>query len=96
MILGFRFFEGMMGIEGDEVGMKPSHGRPYLTYRPIRIPTGPLWCPRGPMGPIFYFSDFWPLGSPGIFRKDSMVIPKEQPLPIINIHKRNMAMWLCV
>ena len=31
---------------------------------PIRIPTGPLW---GPMGPISDFSDFWPLGPPRNF-----------------------------
>ena len=46
------------------------------------------------MGPNFNFSDFCPLGPPGIFRKVSVVIPEEQPLPITQKRHGHMALTM--
>ena len=56
-----------MGGVGEGKGIEPIRNGSNLTYGPIGIPTGPLWGPIGPMGPIFDFSDFWPLGPARIF-----------------------------
>ena len=53
---------------GEGVGMiEPIRIGSNLTYGPIWIPTGPLWGPMRPTGPISDFSDLWPLGLPRNF-----------------------------
>ncbi len=67
-----------MGPKGQGVGMEPTTGDRISHMDPYGYLLGPL----GPMGPIFIFSDFCPLGPPRIFRKVSVVMPEEQLLPI--------------
>ena len=81
--LVFRFSMFLRGDDGTQGAGGWDGTYPRVTVFHIWTHTDTYWAPMGPMGPNFNFSDFCPLGPPGIFRKVSVVMPEEQLLPIL-------------